>query len=238
MTPIRACLFDKDGTLFDFHATWSAAIGDTLRALAEGNAARLQAMAEAIDYDLSARRVRPGSIAVAGTNVDVAACLAPHLDGWAIADIVTFFMDRVDLAPLAEAVPLGPFLDDLASRGLALGVMTNDNEQVARSQLSSAGVLDRFDFICGADSGYGAKPSPEPLVAFADVVGVPPHQVVMVGDSRHDLQAGAAAGMYSVGVLTGLAGREELAPHAHAILPDFGHLGEWISKMEGPVTGH
>jgi phosphoglycolate phosphatase len=50
----------------------------------------------------------------------------------------------------------------------------------------------------------------------------------MVGDSTHDLDAGRAAGMATVGVLTGLAGAADLAPHADAILPDIGALPGWL----------
>ncbi len=229
MTQIRACLFDKDGTLFDFHATWSSATKDTLEALAEGDDALLSALADSVGYDLATQRVRADSIAVAGTNEQVATCLVTHLPDWTVDGLVSFFLDRIDLAPLAEAVPLSPFLDGLRAQGLALGVMTNDNEQGAVSQLTAAGVLDRFAFVCGADSGFGAKPSPAPLLAFADAVDVPPEQVVMVGDSTHDLHAGRAAGMTTVGVLTGLALRDELAPYADAVLPDIGGLPGWLA---------
>jgi phosphoglycolate phosphatase len=53
---------------------------------------------------------------------------------------------------------------------------------------------------------------------------------VMVGDSLHDLVAGRAAGMQTVGVLTGPACRAELAPCADAVLPDIGHLTEWLGN--------
>ena len=46
----------------------------------------------------------------------------------------------------------------------------------------------------------------------------------MVGDSTHDLIAGRAARMHTIGVLTGLAPRSELAPYADVILPDISHI--------------
>jgi phosphoglycolate phosphatase len=50
----------------------------------------------------------------------------------------------------------------------------------------------------------------------------------MVGDSRHDLEAGHAAGMHRIAVLTGIATARDLAPHADAVLPDIGGLAPWI----------
>ena len=67
--------------------------------------------------------------------------------------------------------------------------------------------------------------------AFARQLGLDPARVVMVGDSLHDLQAGRAAGMRTVAVLTGMAGTADLAPHADVVLPDIGHLAGWIDTL-------
>jgi phosphoglycolate phosphatase len=61
-------------------------------------------------------------------------------------------------------------------------------------------------------------------LAFANALGLSPAEVLMVGDSLHDLHAGRAAGMRTLGVLTGVAGAEVLAPHADYVLPDIGGL--------------
>ena len=57
----------------------------------------------------------------------------------------------------------------------------------------------------------------------------------MVGDSRHDLISGRAAGMATVAVLTGIAGAGELAPHADVVLPDIGHLPGWLDRVPGAL---
>lgn len=224
-----AVLFDKDGTLFDFHATWSHWAHGVLHDLAAGDAGLVARLAAAVDYDLGARRFRPTSAVIAGTNREVAECLAPELPGTSLAAIEDHLMRSAARAPLAPAVPLGPYLDGLRGRGLRLGVMTNDTEYGARAHLGAAGVLERFDFVAGFDSGFGAKPAPGPLLAFASAVNVPPARVVMVGDSTHDLIAGRRAGMACVGVLTGTALAGDLAPHADAVLPDIGHLPGWLA---------
>ena len=48
---------------------------------------------------------------------------------------------------------------------------------------------------------------------------------------RLDRLAGRAAGMRTVAVMTGMAHRGDLEPHADAILPDIGHLPEWIKTQ-------
>ena len=52
----------------------------------------------------------------------------------------------------------------------------------------------------------------------------------MVGDSRHDLIAGRAAGMRTIGVLTGMARAEDLADLADVVLPDIGHIPVWLAR--------
>ena len=101
----------------------------------------------------------------------------------------------------------------------------------ARRHLTDAGVLHLFDFIAGCDSGWGGKPAPGQLVAFAAYLGIDPAQAAMVGDSTHDLHAARAAGMASVAVLTGVADIAELQPHADVVLPDISGLAGWLDQI-------
>ena len=229
MTPIQAVLFDKDGTLFDFGATWNGWAADVIAHFSDGDSALAQALARALRFDLGATRFLPDSPVIAGTIREAAEVMAPVLTTQTVAGLEDYLMRTSAAAPLVPAVPLAAFLDTLAARGLALGVMTNDTEYCARSHLRSAGVLEKFDFVAGADSGHGAKPAPGPLLAFCTAVGVAPDRAVMVGDSTHDLIAGRAAGMATVGVLTGMAPATELAPFADVVLENIGHLGDWLT---------
>ena len=58
----------------------------------------------------------------------------------------------------------------------------------------------------------------------------------MVGDSLHDLDAGRAAGMRTVAVLTGIAGAAALAPHADVVLNHIGELPDWVLAQESAST--
>lgn len=224
----RAVLFDKDGTLFDFAASWSSFCASFLYRLADGDAGLAARAGTAIGFDLPARRFQPESVVVSGTPDEIAGCLLPHVPGRSAAAIVAMMNEEAGRTEQVAAVALAPFLDGLRARGLFLGVATNDAEEPARAHLTAAGILNRFDFVAGFDSGHGAKPAPGQLLAFAEAVGVDCGRVVMVGDSRHDLIAGRAAGMATVGVLTGMTGTAGLAPLADAVLPDIGHLPAFL----------
>ena len=226
---VDAILFDKDGTLFDFGATWEGWAESFLLRATGGDRPRAARIGQHIGFDLQARRFEPGSIVIAGTPDEVTERLLPHFPDRGFDDILRMLNEEAEHAPQAEAVPLLPLLGRLRDLGLRLGVATNDAEGPALVHLEAAGVRGDFDFIAGCDSGHGAKPQPGQLLAFAERIGLSPDRIVMVGDSTHDLIAGRSAGMQTVAVLTGLAEAAVLAPYADAVLPDIGHLPAWLA---------
>ncbi len=228
MDPIKALLFDKDGTLFDFQATWGVWAYGFLREVA-ANDAELKAAHEVLHYDPSTKAFLPNSVAIAGTPNEIVEALLPILSKFNHADLLDLITKSSMEAPLAPAVSLDPFLRDLRAKGYHLGVATNDLEAAARANLSQVGVDHLFDFIIGFDSGPTPKPEPDMVLAFADHIGLPPAQIAMIGDSTHDLYAGRAAGTATVAVLTGTAKAPELSPFADVVLPDIGHLPQWLS---------
>ena len=230
MTVVQGVLFDKDGTLFDFAATWEAWAAAFLLRMA-GTPAAAHHLGNPIGFDYGTGRFASDSIALAGTPGEVARAMLPHTPGYSLSSMLDVLNEEATNAPQVEAVPLVPFLTDLRARGLALGVATNDAEAPARAHLQAANITHLFDFIAGFDSGFGAKPAAGQLLAFAEAVALQPGAIAMVGDSTHDLIAGRAAGMRCVGVLTGMAGREVLSPYSDVVLEDIGALPDWIAAQ-------
>ena len=225
---ISGIIFDKDGTLFDFRATWTAPFRAMLDELASDG--QYEAAADCLGFDRESGQFRPDSLVIASTSGEVAWALANVLGREPIDILET--LDRIgSAARQVPVVPLRSCLAALQSVG-PLGLVTNDSEAPARTHLEEADVLELFDFVAGFDSGFGAKPDPGQLLAFADAVALAPESVVMVGDSRHDLHAARAAGMVPVGVLTGVAGVAELSDLAEVVLPDIGYLGDWIATRD------
>jgi phosphoglycolate phosphatase len=227
---VDGILFDKDGTLFDFQNSWGAWASVLIADLAANDAHALR-LAQALKFDPDRRTFSAGSPVIAGTAKDIVAVLAPFvpaLDPRALEDRINRLAAS---APMAEVVPLRPYLARLRQRGLALGLATNDSEVPARAHLDAHRITDQFDFIAGYDSGHGSKPKPGMCLAFAQAVSLAPDRCVMVGDSRHDLEAGAAAGMRCVGVLTGVAERADLTGLADVVLDHIGLLPDWLDGL-------
>ena len=231
MTEIRGIIFDKDGTLFDFAATWEAWAESFLLRICGNDTERAAQAGAVIGFDLRTRSFSHNSLVIAGTAQEVATALAPYFPELPMPDLLATLNEEAAKAPQAEAVPLIPLLTNLRARGLKLGVATNDAQVPARAHLNGAGVSGYFDFIAGFDSGHGGKPAPGQLLAFCADTGLEPGAVVMVGDSTHDLHAGRAAGMRTVAVLTGLADTATLSPLADVVLPDIGHLAAWLDAQ-------
>ena len=229
---MQALLFDKDGTLFHFRATWEVWMAQTIHDLSGGDPDLAQRLGDAVLFDITTQEFSPLSPVIAGTGEEASRALHAVLPDRDYEQLHQDLMISSAQAPLAPAANLGALLDELRGMGLKLGVMTNDAEISAKAHLKSAQIEGAFDFVAGFDSGFGAKPSPEPLLAFAQAVGVAPEHTAMIGDSTHDLIAGRAAGMATIGVLTGLALPPDLEPYADVILPDIGHLPQWLTTND------
>ncbi|MDN2581651.1 HAD family hydrolase [Aquibium sp. ELW1220] len=230
---IRGILFDKDGTLVDFHKTWHA-IGDRLALeAAGGDRGKANDLMELAGYDFEAGRFRGDSVFAAGTNADIVALWYANAPQDEHEARVRHF-DAVTAAEGARsAVPLDGVLDalrDLHKRGYKLGVATNDSEGGAKQTIQAIGVAHLFVAAYGYDSVARPKPAPDAIEAFCALTGFAPDEIAMVGDNRHDLEMARAgrAGL-AVGVLSGTGTQERLAPLADVVLSSVRDLPAYLA---------
>ena len=232
MNRIQAIIFDKDGTLFGFHATWAPWIRDLVRDLAAGDRDLIGRLSWRLGFDYDNCAFEQASPFIHSTPEFMLSAIASEFDDSSLGEILEHVSDRSKNAVQVEAVPLRPLLAELRRKGYRLGVATNDYEAAARSHLGAANALPFFDFIAGSDSGFGEKPDAGMILAFCDEVEVAPERSVLVGDSRIDVEAARRAGAGAVGVLTGVARRSELEPGTMCVLPDIGHLPRWLQALD------
>ena len=69
---IKGIIFDKDGTLFDFNATWGQWTRGMIASESAGDPGLFRKLADALGYDVEARLFRPGSIVIAATASETA----------------------------------------------------------------------------------------------------------------------------------------------------------------------
>jgi phosphoglycolate phosphatase len=91
-------------------------------------------------------------------------------------------------------------LDALRSDDRILTLVTNKPFAFIRPILAQFGLEAHFALCLGGDSLPQKKPDPAPLLHVAAHFGLPPSACLMVGDSRHDVAAGQAAGFRTLAV--------------------------------------
>ncbi|MGB2497528.1 MAG: HAD family hydrolase, partial [Planktomarina sp.] len=89
---VKGVLFDKDGTLFDFQKTWNSWSARMIEHFSAGDAGRRTAIAKAVGFDLARQAFDLDSIVIAGTNRQVAECVAAVLPDQCVDEIEEFLM--------------------------------------------------------------------------------------------------------------------------------------------------
>jgi phosphoglycolate phosphatase len=122
----------------------------------------------------------------------------------------------------------------LRTRGIAMAVCTNKPERFVAPLLRALDVGGHFSALLGGDSLPQRKPDPAPLLHLARQLDASPGECLMVGDSRHDVEAARAAGMAVVGVRYGYGGAADfvIAP-PDAVLDTLADLPEWLDACAG-----
>ena len=99
-------------------------------------------------------------------------------------------------------------LHTIEQRGLAWGIVTNKHARFTLPLVPLLG-LNNAGCIISGDTTAHAKPHPEPLFEAARQLGVAPNECCYLGDDLRDIQAAQAAGMHSIAVTWGYAGKIE-----------------------------
>ena len=231
---IDLVVFDKDGTLIDFHAMWGAWALELGRRL-DGATRRPVAgdVFAAIGFDPVNKRVRSGAPLAVATNAAVAETIAAVVRRWCPS--VAAARRAVETAwfdpdPVTTAVPLADLpalFGELRAGGRRIAVATTDDRGPTEATLRALGIREAVSAIACGDDGVGVKPKPDMLIAICATVGIPPARTAMIGDTPADLEMGRAAGAGRViGVLSGVGERDDLAALADAILGSVAELVE------------
>ncbi|TPI14816.1 HAD family hydrolase [Mesorhizobium sp. B4-1-3] len=241
MADIRGILFDKDGTLVDFNATWLGIADFMAMDAAEGDRWKADRLLAAAGFDFVTKRFKPDSIFASGSNMDVVELWFPRLSDEDQMRAVSRFNEITSAQGSAMAVALPGIVDSLRTlhnRSYRMGVATNDSTSGAEKTLATLGIAQLFDAAFGYDAVANSKPAPDTVVAFCDLTGLKPGEVAMVGDNRHDLEMARAGGCgLAVGVLSGTGTRDSLAPMADIVLESVADLPDFLATRVNVPAG-
>jgi len=121
-----------------------------------------------------------------------------------------------------------PFMGELRGRQIALGVATGKSRQGLDRVLQQVNLSTFFDATRCADETR-SKPDPEMLHQLLAELMLEPEQVLMVGDTVHDIHMAANAGMDSVAVTYGAHDPQTLAKAEPTVMVDnVAQTRDWV----------
>ena len=110
-------------------------------------------------------------------------------------------------------------LAELKAKGQRMAVVTSKRRVPLFRQMARWNWKPLFDPIITPDEVTHGKPHPESLLYLQSLTGLPPEEILMVGDTPFDLDMARAAGVPSLAVGHGFYPQEALAacgPRAYA----------------------
>ncbi|WP_366143172.1 HAD family phosphatase [uncultured Sphingobium sp.] len=216
--PVRAVIFDMDGTLIDTESAHRRAFVDTGHALGWPLAEELLLSMVGIHRDENQRVL--------------AERLGPDFP------LAQFYADSDALFEAAEdaGIPLRPgadlLLDHLTRAGIPMALATSTAAPFAQQRLERSGLIHYFDVIVTRSDVERPKPDPEPYLLAARRLGIDPAHCVAVEDSHAGVRSATAAGIATVMVPDLLPPTEELTLACAHVLPSLADLRDLLRATD------
>ena len=209
---IKGVLFDKDGTLLEFHSTQHYIYATLLACLKDDHQVPeplLQQLSEALGH--LPDRLAPDSLLQHSTNQQIAQALFDTCQsyaeerGWQQPFDADVLLDLIEQLSLGEDVPyvalpnVPETLGYLNGKGYRLGVATVDTRTATVAGLEKTGILAYFDYL---GTGEDSRPKPDTSLAdrFCSECGVAPSELLIVGDGENDMMFARNVGANFVGI--------------------------------------
>jgi HAD superfamily hydrolase (TIGR01509 family) len=220
MRPIRAVLFDLDGTLVDNMAYHIEAWIETGRVFGR------ELTREQIMGEFAGRRNEEILPVIAGRALSPA-----EIDGLAAqkeARYRTLYAPHLSLMPGAAAL-----FELLAARNIVCGVASAAPRANREFVLNGLALWTRLGAVVGAEEVAQGKPAPDLFLEAARRLDSAPQDTLVFEDARLGVQAGRAAGMRVCGITTGEPREALLAAGALAASANFLDLPPEITALFG-----
>lgn len=208
--PVKAVLFDLDGTLIDSAPDLGAA-ADKMR----------------LDRGLPSlplAHYRPLAGSGARGMLQLAFGITPEDAQYNDLRDEFFANYEAALTVLTRAFDGVPeLIQTLLSHRVAWGVVTNKMERFTHPIVGGMDLFKTAGAVVSGDTTPHPKPHPAPLLEAAKRMGLEPQYCVYVGDDERDILAGRAAGMWTVAAHYGYLGQgvpaSDWGAHAHIHTP-------------------
>ena len=123
-------------------------------------------------------------------------------------------------------------LERLRSAGFRLASLTNSTAEVAKAQLTHAGLVDLFENILSADEVRRLKPAPEPYLYAAKAMGVEASQIRLIAAHAWDIAGALNAGCSAAFVARPGMVLDPLVPQPEIVGSDLNEIVDQILTIE------
>ena len=229
---IDLLVFDKDGTLIEFHLMWGTWLDALARRLEAASGLRLRdGLYPLLGVDAATGLVHAHGLLAATPMSIIRDVVEDHLAGvgagpqGAAAALDVAWHAPVPVALAQPVTDLPALLGRLRPRVGTFAVATSDDREPTERTLAALGIDGAMAGLACADDGFATKPAPDPVLRLCERLGIPPDRTAVVGDSPADLLMARAAGAArAIGVLTGVGTTASLAPLADVVLDSIADL--------------
>lgn len=208
MADNRAILFDLDGTLIDTTGLILACFDHSWRSVT-GRGRSREALVDTFGMPLREAMKRLASEPENSELARQGCGLDPHLIEQLLLEYRSFNLANHD-GMVSSFVGAGSVIAELRNRGYLVGVVTSKSRELGQRGLELCALDRLLDVAVFLEDTDHHKPRPEPVLKALEKLNARPSLAAYVGDSRHDLVAGRAAGVQTVAALWGPSTRESL----------------------------
>jgi beta-phosphoglucomutase-like phosphatase (HAD superfamily) len=216
--PVRAVLFDLDGTLVDSERAYAQAMTIALRdqlGIEVGQGER--------DY----------VVGRSWTAIHAHLCEVHPQITWSRDELIAATV-RAFAGGSAGALTVLPGARAAVERfrALPLGLVTGSSRVEARHALAALGLSDAFAAVFACEDCARSKPAPDGYLAAAAALGLAPAECLVVEDSHAGIAAGREAGALVIAVRAGnYAGHDQSG--AHRVVDTLDHITwELLGELE------
>ena len=214
MQPVKALIFDMDGTIVDsmphHTVTWL-------------DFARKHGLT--IDVDEMMRRTT-GRTGVECVRLLMNQPDMPEALAWELVHEKEQLYRDLFGPIFKEVAGFGAFYKATRARGLKVGLGTAGDIHNVEFVLSHLKLDPPPDAIARGDEGLTGKPTPAIFLAAAQRINVAPEHCIVFEDAPFGIEAARRAGMRAVAICTGHSAEELAGPHVVASARDYNELFE------------
>jgi pyrophosphatase PpaX len=229
---IQTLLLDLDGTVLDTREFILAAMIHTLE---EHNVAGPSREDLRAYVDGSARPEVAWLLSLVGLPIEE---IYERISGSDPAPLVESHrsFQELNLALVTAFPGAHETLASLRDAGVRIAAVTSRSKRTSIHSLEIVGLASFFDAVVSAEDTTSLKPDPAPLRHALALLGTDAAGAAMAGDTAHDIVAGQALGMRTVGATYGFGAESVRAANPDALIESITELPAALGFLQAAIV--